>query len=298
MVNTATDIFDETLLEFEKTNPSTKWKTGARQKFLSDLQRDLQFVNGQWRTRRGSKIGNIQEWIAWTLERDPKYQEAFTVSPFSRQKYQPVFPVRDDVAKKRHRTISETFFRKCCAVENYIFQPGMEGKVSEVIAENFLPSDGPEGTRWHLVSDTEIGTLWSKKSWTLDEVLNISGAARFIDDAATKISRLAHRAQLVQQAKTLAEAGTNPADKDVKKLTAELEAFERRNLKVGRTLPPLNRAMANDEFVKFGELNGGTRSEALAQARQGMEALDNALPVAAKMAELEQPKDDVQPHEF
>src|SRR5690606_5980343 len=171
------DVFTEALKQYEEANPGLNWRAGMREQFVRDMKSELQFTNNGFRTVRGSKI-NVADYITLSLEHG-KY---LTIKPSTRSEYHPAFPVRSDGTRSAHKRMTETTFRKWCQLEGIVFMPGMESKIAAIIAENFLPVDTPDGPRFHLISDTPIGSLWSKQGFTLEELLNVTGSERFKDN--------------------------------------------------------------------------------------------------------------------
>jgi hypothetical protein len=210
-------------------------------------------------------------------------------------KYQPIFNVRDEGAKKAHALLAEQVLLKTLELDGIVLLPGTKKEFYQVVAKNFLPVDGEDGPAWHLVSDTPIGTLWSSTTINTKKLIDGIGLSKFVDREASEISQMAHRAALRQKAVSMAPIGAKPLE--VEKIADKLAAFERRSLTVNKVLPPLSKQTISEEFQRHAELNGANRQAALAAASIQLQALDNLQPVAFEVDRLKLPE-TIEPHKI
>lgn len=263
------------------TDNAIVFKAGKREVFLNDLKRSIQPTRDGFRSTTGQKI-DLESYMNAMLE------TALYGSRPSAKNYVPVFPIRSNDTKNTHRKLSETMIRKALAQENIILEPSVSEKVIETLAANFIPADDDSGLVFSRITDLSVGSVTSKDQYTLEQLLNATGASRFVDAQATKISKLAHRAALREKATGMFEHGTKPAA--IEKLTDELLQFEARSLRSGMKIPPqIDRGRILDEFQKRAELEGLDRSSAQAVARNGVNSIEDLTQIKFAMQKIEVP---------
>lgn len=270
----------EVVDQFIKQN-NVQFKYGKRLTFLSDVQRSIQQVGSEYRTARGAKI-DIDSYLISMIETG-LYSDKLS----AKQTYVPGFPVRSEGTKATHKKLTEATLRKTLTLQNIVLDSQVSEKVIEMLSTNFLASDDSEkGIVFAKINDTEIGSLIGKDRYNLEELLNQTAASKFVDSAATKISKLAHRAKLRSTAAGMLEVGAKP--KEIERLTDELAAFEGRSLKTGMKIPYQDRIKVEEEFRKLEALKGNPRSGAITTVGH-ISHIEDLSSIKASISKIESP---------
>jgi hypothetical protein len=274
------DRLTDAVEKFQKEN-ALDFLPGRKQIFINDLKRSIQVVgSGQFRNSKGARI-DLDTYLDALVE-SGNYTRT---KPSTKLRYQPVFAVRTDGAKTAHRKHTESYLRKALQLAGYVFNDGATEPIIDQIAKSFIVSDDPEkGLTFSVIADTAVGSLPGMDRFSLDEVLNATGASRFVDSQATNISRLQHRATLRATAVAMAETGAN--SKTIERLVDSLAAYEKRALKTGKVIPPIDRARVQDEFFKYAEINGQDRSSAVSTARLAVQNIDDLTDIQGEVRKI------------
>lgn len=275
-----TDTRDPIVEALEKLEASgLQFRYDMRNQFIKDIKRELQQVNGSYRNSSGIKV-DLESYMMARLE-----SSVYLRSKPSVKAYVSTFKRRTDGIRTEHKKFSETFLRKALQLEGYVFIPGVEEKAIEILSKNFLPEDDQDkGLTFRMISDTIIGALPSNEKFTLSELLNQTGLTKYLDDPATKIARLQHKAALRQTAAGMVAAGAKPSE--VEKLVTELEAFEKRSLQTNKTVPYLSMAHITDEFTKRYSLDDSDRTMVANKTRTSIKALDDLSPIRSDVNKI------------
>lgn len=274
--------FDETVNKFITDN-QIKFRSGKREAFINDLKRSVQPTRDGFRSSTGQKI-DLQSYMSAMME-----TSLYGAKPSAKETYSPGFPVRNDATKNAHRKLSETAIRKSLSHFNMVLDPSVSERVIQTLSENFIAVDDSEKViAFTKITDSEIGSIPGKEKFSIEELLNVTASAKFIDSEATKISRLQHRAALRQLASGMAETGSKPAA--IEKLVDELFLFESRALKTGMTLPYIDRSLVEKEFTKLAELEGLDRMAAMVRVRSGVSHIEDLTPIKTAISKIEEPK--------
>lgn len=254
MTGTKVDAFEEAIQRAETTH-KLQWNFSGRDSLLKDLRRDLESVNGKFRYRANGVAVDIDDIITRRLQKGIYVK----VRPGVKEVYQSPFKSRDEQTKKAHQELSKTYVLKALQHEGIVFRNSKyQEKALEVIAKHFLPEDHEDGVAFRRINDSEIGALPALESHNINALLNHLSMNLWIDDQATKISKLQHRAVLRKTAASMLPIDAK--SKDIESQTDELYSFESRELRPGRKIPAFNEKQIEEEFKKFRELNGAQRS--------------------------------------
>lgn len=285
----AAEILEAALKDFETANPNIEWRSGGRQKLLTDAINEVEYRNGFFRTRKGTKINNIQDYFSLSLE----HGSYTIVQPSKANDYAPAFPLRSEGTKATHKKLAAETLRKAFQLSGFVFLPGTQDKVIDALSDFLIPADTHKGLRFFKVSDLPVGTVWSKEGISPEDLE--STLSQFIDQQATKISRLAHKSELRRKAESLLPGAQKRQIDDLEK---ELAEFERRSLLTGKTMPTnVPKVHVTDELQKFFVHGGRNKSDALILTRNMEKSIDDFQPVMSRLAEIEIPSTH-EPYKF
>jgi hypothetical protein len=272
----------ETALKDFEISHQLKYLSGQRDRLLSELNRSLDFVNGQWRTKQGSKV-EIENVIRAKLETG-----SYVLSkPSVKDIYLTPFLKRSDQAKEDQQKFTADYVKRAIEKSNIHFQPGADSKAIEIIAQHFLPHDTDNGPAFTKINDTEIGTLIGSESYSLMDLINTTGLNEWLDVSKTKIATAKHQSQLHRTA--IEMLPPNASNADVENMLSELTKFEQRALKVGFEVPFNNKGLAQQEFTKWFSLGGADRSKTTASVRGAIDRLDELDSIRQVVRETEIP---------
>lgn len=277
-----TETVDPIVEALEKLEASgIQFRVDMRNQFVRDIKRELQHVNGSYRNSSGIKV-DLESYMTARLESGVYLRS----KPSVKATYVSIYKSRTDESRSAHKKFTEQYLRKALALEGVVFVPGVEEKAIEILSKNFLPEDDQDkGLMFRMISETPIGSLPSAEKYTLSELLTQTGLSKHVDDQATKIARLQHRASLRQTAASMVPAGARSGE--IEKLVIELESFEKRSLQTKKTLPYLSQAHIADEFQKRFSLDDSDRTMVTNKTRASVKALDDLTPIRSEVGKLQ-----------
>jgi hypothetical protein len=277
----------EEIQKFIESNRIT-FKGGRKDSFINDALRSLQpLPDGKsWRTPQGQKV-EVGLYLGMMVE-----SGLYTTVKNFQSQYEPIFAIRSATVKESHTRFTQSLLQRALNAEGFVFIKGTADKIIKAIADRFLAVDGETGLEFVPVHDSPVGSFAAQKGLGLEELINTTFAARYIDADATKITRLSHRASLRATAVSMLEVGAKP--KDIEKLTDELQAFEKRSLKANRTAPSYRREAVEQELMRRAELQGMDRMAQLATTRHELSRIDDITDVQGVIQKIEVPKEAVE----